>query len=110
MRHELKVRPAFFEPMRKREKRFELRRGRDFSVGDELLLREWAATCDENGKEVSGVYTGREMLADVTYVLSGKQPIVRIFMPEIPEDISILSIRVWMIGQDLDHMVRRNRQ
>lgn len=114
MRHDLKVWPIFFEPLRTFKKRFEIRKGRTFEVGDELLLKEWApdSTAESRNRTFGtiGVYTGREILADVLYVLRGTDPFIRAMMPEITEDTSILSIRVWMLGQDLEHMVRRNRQ
>lgn len=63
--HELKVAPAFWEPLANGTKRFEVRKDdRGFEVGDRLFLREW--------KPRSG-YTGRELFFRVLYVMrSGK--------------------------------------
>jgi hypothetical protein len=65
MTHDLKTWPEFFEPLRKGEKRFELRKENDrvFHAGDTLRLREWSKTTG---------YTGRELSMDVTYLLSGQ--------------------------------------
>lgn len=64
MTHELKAWPMYFEAVADGTKPFELRKDdRDFTVGDELWLREWQP--DDGG----GHYTGREAWAQVTYVL-----------------------------------------
>lgn len=64
MTHELKVWPEYFGALWRAEKRFEVRerRDRDFQVGDRLRLREWS--------EATG-HSGREIEAEVTYVLEG---------------------------------------
>lgn len=60
MIHELKTLPEYFEAVRKGDKTFELRKNdRDFKVGDYLALNEW------DGKK----YTGRALLAKITYML-----------------------------------------
>jgi hypothetical protein len=62
--HELKIRPEFFAPILSGEKRFELRKDdRGFNAGDTLRLREWTSR--------SG-YSGREALAEVSYLVSGE--------------------------------------
>lgn len=64
--HELKTWPTYFQAALDENKRFECRRyDRDFSVGDKLLLREW--------DNYSYEYTGRELLCEITYKLSGVQ-------------------------------------
>ena len=63
MTHDLKIWPEFFQPLLSGEKPFELRKDdRGFRAGDTLLLKEWTQR---------GGYTGREVTAMVTYVLSG---------------------------------------
>ena len=58
--HELKTLPEFFGPVRRGEKRFEVRRDdRGFRKGDILRLREWDGAS----------YTGRSIDVRVTYVL-----------------------------------------
>ena len=60
--HELKCAPQFFTPLLSGEKTCELRfDDRAFRAGDTLWLREW---------QPSG-YTGREIRAEVTYLLCG---------------------------------------
>lgn len=60
MIHALKTLPEYFEAVRKGDKTFELRKNdRDFKVGDYLALNEW------DGKK----YTGRALLAKITYML-----------------------------------------
>lgn len=64
MIHELKTWPMFFNPVFDDVKTFEIRKAdRPFSVGDELLLREWLP--------VNREYTGREIRKVVTYTLTG---------------------------------------
>jgi len=59
MVHELKILPKFYAAVVSGEKRFELRyNDRDFKVGDELHLCEWA----------DGKYTGRATMVKVTFI------------------------------------------
>lgn len=61
--HELKVWPPFYVDVESGKKSFELRlNDREFAEGDTLRLREFVPT--------TGIYTGRECLKRVTYVLS----------------------------------------
>lgn len=63
MKHELKIWPEFFEPVLKGVKTFEIRKDdRGYRAGDLLLLREWS---QKDG------YTGREITAHATYLLTG---------------------------------------
>lgn len=62
MIHELKVWPDFFPALEDGSKPFELRwNDRGFMEGDTLRLREWSPQ--------TRLYTGREVLRCVTYVL-----------------------------------------
>ncbi len=92
--HELKTWPRYFTPIWDGLKAFEVRkddRTDSFSVGDELTLREWVPCpgCNASGREwdagdkitcqqcfgertLTG-YTGRSILAKVTYVMRGGQ-------------------------------------
>lgn len=61
MTHELKTWPKAFEAMWLGLKRYELRKGdRPFGLGDTLRLKEWDPD--------TGQYSGREILAEVTYI------------------------------------------
>lgn len=61
MIHELKELPLYFDAVRAGKKSFELRKAdRDFRVGDYLALNEWT---EKDG------YTGRSILAKITYAL-----------------------------------------
>jgi ASC-1-like (ASCH) protein len=76
--HELKIWPEYFEPILDGRKTFELRQtdpSRDFQVGDTLRLRE----------TLRGEYTGRELMALVTYILDG---------PFAIADYCLISIKV----------------
>lgn len=65
--HELKTWPNPFHAVWQGVKTFEVRRDdRGFKVGDRLLLREY-----EPQGASEGTYTGREITADVTYLLKG---------------------------------------
>lgn len=62
--HELKVWPEYFVALKSGAKPFEIRKDdRGFREHDLLLLREYSPGYDE--------YTGREVLARVTYCLRG---------------------------------------
>ncbi|MCQ8116109.1 DUF3850 domain-containing protein [Methylomonas rosea] len=67
MIHHLKTYPAFFEATARHEKLFEIRNNRDrgFQRGDTVILHE----CDQ----ISGIATGREIMAKITYVLNFAQ-------------------------------------
>ena len=58
--HNLKIQPIYYRTIEKGLNNFEVRfNDRNFKVGDVLRLQEW----------VNGVYTGRYIMADVTYIL-----------------------------------------
>lgn len=65
-KHELKVWPAFFEPLLFGGKSIEIRKGydRNFQIGDTLILREFDSN---NG------YTGREVTRVITYKISDSE-------------------------------------
>ena len=67
MTHELKTWPVYFDAILAGVKTFEVRKNdRPFMESDYLLLREW--------NELSQIYTGREKVMFVTYVLGGFVP------------------------------------
>jgi len=64
MTHELKTWPEYFEPIRREDKRFELRlNDRDYKTGDILVLAEWNPKTKE--------FTGRVCDRIVDYILNG---------------------------------------
>ncbi|MFC0182541.1 protein of unknown function [Pseudarcicella hirudinis] len=66
MTHEIKCEREYFSQTWLRKKPFEVRKDdRNFSVGDELMLREWIAHKQE--------YTHRVMFAKISYKLEGGQ-------------------------------------
>jgi hypothetical protein len=66
MKHKLKTWPEYFEAVFQHKKDFEIRKDdRNFQVRDELLLQEW-----DNETQL---YTGREILVYVDYILPGGQ-------------------------------------
>jgi hypothetical protein len=68
--HNLKTVAPYFEEVWQVRKSFEVRENdRDFKVGDILCLKEW----DYKNK----VYTGREVDAEVTYILYDFRDIIR---------------------------------
>ena len=79
-KHYLKTWPEFFEAIRKRKKRFEIRlNDRDYRTGDILIFQEF----DPNKKE----YTGSiDIAALVTYTLDKK--------PFLPDGYIAMSINV----------------
>lgn len=59
-RHDLKILPKYYRDIEKGLKTFEVRfNDRNFQVGDILELKEW----------FGGEYSGRYILADITYIL-----------------------------------------
>jgi len=84
--HELKTRPQFMGPILDGRKAFELRYDdRGFEVGDVLHLREW---CPE-----SETYSGREALAEVTYILLiGVIVVVPTINPWVAMSIKLLKV------------------
>ena len=58
--HYIKILPQYFRAIERGEKTFEVRfNDRDYKVADILHLKEW----------INGEYTGREIVANVTYLL-----------------------------------------
>ena len=58
--HYLKIKPLYYRAIAKGLKNFEVRyNDRNFKVGDMLHLQEY----------LDGEYTGREILAEVTYIM-----------------------------------------
>ena len=61
--HILKILPEFLAPLLTKEKNFEVRyNDRKYRAGDLLVLREWHPH--------SGLYTGRWMCAQISYILN----------------------------------------
>lgn len=61
--HYIKILPEFYKAIKSGEKTFEVRfNDRNYQVYDILHLQEW----------VNGGYTGREIEAEVTYLLNDK--------------------------------------
>mgnify|MGYP003294018252 FL=1 len=74
--HYLEIYPEYFEAVASGEKRFEVRRkSRGFNVCDILVIKEY-----------DGTYTGREIKAEVTYILDDEE--------FCKEDYVILSIQL----------------
>lgn len=74
--HYLGIYPEFFEAVASGKKRFEVRRKtRGFNIGDILVIKEYV-----------GTYTGREIKAEVTYILDDEE--------FCKEDYVILSIQL----------------
>jgi len=68
--HALKILPAYYADVYHGVKTFEVRKhNRPFETGDDLLLREWQP---DGGTDGGGYYTGRSLVARVTYLL--KEP------------------------------------
>lgn len=76
--HTLKVWPEYFRAIRTGQKKFEVRRGndREYKTGDHLRLREYLP--------IGSCYTGREIEAEVGYVMHGG--------PWLPEDVWVFSL------------------
>jgi ASC-1-like (ASCH) protein len=59
--HYIKIRPEYYRAIERGEKTFEVRyNDRNYKKYDVLHLQEW----------LNGDYTGREITADVTYILN----------------------------------------
>lgn len=66
--HKLKCWPQFFQAVKNRSKKFEVRRNdRNFESGDRLILQEWIPE--------TGEYTGNELCVDVTCILKAETAI-----------------------------------
>lgn len=66
-KHELKIWPVFFEPVRSGEKTFEHRNNdRCFQRGDIVVLREWDE--DKKWEKEEEKYTGRTLTFKIGYV------------------------------------------
>lgn len=64
--HELKTWPDYYFRIFSGQKKFEVRKNdRDFQIGDTLKLKEWNPETKD--------YTGRELLAEISYILPGGQ-------------------------------------
>lgn len=59
MNHELKILPIYFNDIKKGLKNFELRKNKNFKIGDKIILKE------HNKKK----YTGREIIKEIKYIL-----------------------------------------
>ena len=59
--HYIKILPEYYRAIEQKKKTFEVRyNDRDYKVYDVLHLQEW----------LNGGYTGREITADVTYIIN----------------------------------------
>lgn len=66
-KHKLKSWPFFFEQIRLGHKKHDLRmKDREFKVGDMVMLCEY--------DPFAGTYTGRALLAKITYITSNDYP------------------------------------
>ena len=62
--HQLKIWPEYFQPLIEGRKTFELRKAdRDYRVHDEIWFQEFDPKTQ--------AYTGREAMAEITYILDG---------------------------------------
>ncbi len=78
-RHQLKTDPAFFRLILAGKKSYELRENdRNFRAGDEVILEEYFAKTNE--------YSGRKLIAEVTFVLKD--------YPGIERGYCILSLKI----------------
>lgn len=74
MTHELKILPIYFKAVLEDKKLFEVRKNdKDYKVGDTLVLKEYCPA----GTNICGdiaewdFFTGKAIMAEVTYVLKG---------------------------------------
>jgi hypothetical protein len=80
-RHDLKTWPGPFSSVWRGDKTYEIRKAdRLFMPGDTVLLREYEPD--------SGTYTGRAVLADISYVTEPGQW-------GLPSDICVFAMRVF---------------
>lgn len=95
MLHELKTWPRHFEAIWDGRKTFEFRfNDRNYQVGDLLYLREWQPHM-YHPEVKQGEYTGRFVMAVVTYVLRETEE-----LPEcVPDMHVIMSIRKLYRGE-----------
>lgn len=78
MIHHLKAYPEYFQPVKRGEKTFEIRKDdRNFAAGDTLHLYEWNPDTKE--------YTEDELIRDVPYILRGA--------PFLPEGYCCMSLK-----------------
>lgn len=77
-RHELKIKPKYFDAVTHSLKTFEVRENdRDFNVGDTLVLEEW--------DEMEYRYTGRKTEVIVCYMLDS--------VPGLDDSYCVLGIK-----------------
>jgi len=89
-KHELAVRPPFFEGILDGTKKFEIRLGdRQIAVGDILILKELDP---EHG------YTGRQVVKRVTYVLNTKR---LLFWSN--EDVEKYGLSIYSLDEITEH-------
>lgn len=73
--HEVKTWPEWFEATRSGVKPFDVRiddRDGGYAVGDRLWQREWNPAANDG----DGLYTGRDGMYDITYVLAGDEALL----------------------------------
>ncbi len=69
MVHAVKIYPEYYEAVKSGSKPFEIRKNdRDYKVGDILALNEFSPDGAGNGK-----YTGRAIIAKISYVLTNSE-------------------------------------
>lgn len=73
--HEVKCWPAYFGPIRRKEKNFCVRRDdRGYQKGDTLHLREWQPPPSPNYTgSYTGSYTGNDENRKIKFILTGGQ-------------------------------------
>lgn len=92
--HELKTWPMHFDAIMQGNKRFEFRyNDRDFQVHDVLHLKEWQPALDWKLTR-NGGYTGRWIMANVTYMLTATDPDGTIQPEFVPEGWCIMSLDI----------------
>lgn len=93
--HQLKTWPVHFEAIWSGVKAFELRYDdRHFRIGDVLQLIEWIPSA-KYSVDKSGRYTGRSVVAEVTYILNAHEE-----QPEfVPDNWVIMSLKILTKGK-----------